>query len=82
MNDYKYVALRAKGYNSSVIDMFMQHIRIVTSNLGAVERDYWLTIAPTATGSANDVKYAALLSLGYTGSISDMETAYWKNVVL
>ena len=82
LNDQKYRALRTKGYAGSIDDMFMQLVQDTTSRRDAVERDYWLSVLPTATGSMNDVKYQATGSLGYTGSINDRETAYWTNVVL
>lgn len=82
MNGFKYRALRTKGYDGPIDDMFMQHIQVVTGSRTAIERDYWLTILPTATGGANDVKMQALGSLGYTGAIYDREREYWRNVTL
>lgn len=48
-----------------------------TDALDSLERSYWLAVLPTATGSLLDVKKQALNSLGYTGTVVDMEDLYW-----
>lgn len=81
-NDAKYNALRAKGYSGSADDMFKQHMQVVTTSRIASERDYWLVLYPTGTGTLNDIKFNYFGSLGYAGDIQTRENLYWSNVVL
>ena len=83
LNDAKLLALATAGYSEQIDTAALAFYRVITSNLTAIEMDYWKSIAPSAVGSANDIKKAALASLGYTHpSIQDAEYAYWTNVVL
>lgn len=83
INDAKLSALATAGYLGQIDDAAIAFYRAITANLVAIEMDYWKSIAPSATGSTNDIKKAALAILGYTQpSIQDAEYAYWSNVVL
>ena len=66
-NDARYGALRDSGKNGANDDMLQE------------TREYWLSVYPVGVGTMNDIKYQFFMSLGFTGSLSDMENRYWSS---
>lgn len=78
--DAKFNALRGKGFTGSITGMTLEWLQ---DNGAAGEKtmpDAWRAMLASKgfnTGNRNDDWYALLGSLGYTGTITDREYAFW-----
>lgn len=56
---------------------YKEKLNTVSEALNSLEKKYW-NYLNASTGSLQDAKKEALRSIGFTGSVDDMEEAHWK----
>lgn len=76
-NDAKYLA--NGSFPGAIDDRFKRVMEAAVTRAGS-ERSYWLSVFPTGVGTLNDIKRQYFQSLGYVGSIQDMENIYWSTL--
>lgn len=85
--DYKFEALGILGYDQGSLDdrylAFLLEHGGVTPCIPDAEREALVQQGSwdENTSQTNDAKYSLGVSWGYTGSLRDMEYAYWKGIV-
>lgn len=83
MNDSKYTALRAAGYTGSINEMERDYYLAngATSRQLNEAKMQWLIASGFTSGALNDRLVSKFRTAGYTGSVQDMESAFWKSLV-
>ena len=81
VNDAKFAALRTLAYTGSINDMTLQWLQANGATADAIP-DAWrefldANLVATPTGQRNDDWYQYLVEQGHSGSLNDMELAFW-----
>jgi hypothetical protein len=81
--DARFQALRALGYTGSARDMLFEWLGD-NGGVGGTVIDRWYTYLVSegyGPRAVPDMREKQLRDLGYTGALSDMELAFWTNMV-
>jgi hypothetical protein len=82
LSDVKFDALRVLGHTGAMSDMTLQWLQAGGATSDSTT-DAWVEMlaikltVPTPVGVRNDDWFAYLRAKGYTGTLNDMELAFW-----